>query len=184
MLVHSEFSKLQLRLIAEVQNALKAADIEWWLYGGWAVDFVYGAMTRDHSDIEIFIWEEDGVSVRRALTDAEFLAAPGLHPDEGQPFLKDGLEINATYLRKNADGTVVTPGRWADWPWLPGSFDGPFAKLGELEVPVISAEAQLDMKLRFPEHPHGAPLREKDHHDIRLLRKLVGRASAEDGQRP
>jgi hypothetical protein len=136
-------------------------------------------MTRDHSDIEFFIWEQDAASARDALTNAGFLAPPGLHPDEGQPFLKEGVEISATYLRTNADGTIVTPGRWADWPWLPGSFDGPLASLSEIEVPVISAEAQLDMKLRFPEHPHGAQWRDKDRHDIRLLRRLIGSRAME-----
>jgi hypothetical protein len=170
----SESAHLQLRLIREVRDSLESVDVEWWLYGGWAVDFLYGSMTRDHSDIEIFIWEQDAASAGEELTNAGFLAPPGLHPDEGQPFLKEGVEINATYLHTNADGTIVTPGRWADWPWLPGSFDGPLACLGEIEVPVISAEAQLDMKLRFPEHPHGAPWRDKDRHDIRLLRRLIG----------
>jgi hypothetical protein len=180
----SESAQRQLRLIREIRDSLEAAGVEWWLYGGWVVDFLYGSITREHSDIEIFIWEQDAASARDALTNAGFLAPPGLHPDEGQPFLKEGVEINATYLRTNGYGTIVTPGRWADWPWLRGSFDGPPACLGETEVPVISAAAQLDMKLRFPEHPHGAAWREKDHHDIRVLREIVALDPAEESQRP
>jgi hypothetical protein len=163
----------QLDLIAEIGAALDAGSFEWWLFGGWAMDFHVGRVTRDHSDIEVFVWLDDAAGVREALTARGFLSPQGLHPDEGQPFLKDGQEAGITYLAHDAVGGVVTPGRWADWPWPHGSFEGPRRRIGDLEAPVISVIGLLDMKENFARHPHGAPRRAKDEADIATLRRLL-----------
>lgn len=163
----------QLQLIREVRDALARAAISWWMYGGWAMDFQLGAVTREHADIEIFVWERDAEAVRWTLVAAGFSAPQSLHPDEGRPFLKDGLEVGATYLVRDEDGSVRTPGRWSDWPWRPGAFDGPPVRIDDLEVPTMSAEGMLDMKMNFHKHPHGAPLREKDVADIARLEALI-----------
>ena len=64
-------------------------------------------------------------AAKAALVSCGFLAPPGLHPDEGQPFLKDGVEAGMWFLERRADGTDAVPGRWANWPFVAGSFDGP-----------------------------------------------------------
>jgi hypothetical protein len=167
----------QLGLIGELIAALDAASVEAWLFGGWAIDFHAGEITRDHADVELFIWQHHAERARAALVGAGFAAPSGLHPDEGQPFLKDGVEIGAWYLVRDAGGAVHTPGRWADWNWATGAFGGPRLAVTwagrHVEARVMSMPGLLDMKERFPSHPHGAPLREKDVADIALLRRLL-----------
>jgi hypothetical protein len=136
-----------------------------------------GHVTRDHSDIELFVWEAEAPAVRRTLAAAGFTWVPSLHPDEGEPFLKDGQEISVTFLVRPEDGRVFTPRRWSDWPWVDGAFDGPRAQLGEIEVPVTSLEGLIDMKMNFEKHPHGKPRRPKDDADIALLRRLLERTA-------
>jgi len=172
-------TQLQLQIIREVRDALTAAGVGWWLFGGWAMDFHAGRITRDHSDIEIFVRRDDIRRAREALVVRGFAAPPGLYPEEAQPFLKGGQEIGLWFIVTDGDGRTFTPGRWAEWPWPAGSFDGPHARLGELEAPVMSLEGLLEMKLGFAAQPHGAPLREKDIADIALLRAMIeGRANA------
>jgi hypothetical protein len=166
-------TQIQLRLIRELRDLLSAAGIEWWLFGGWAMDARAGSVTRDHSDIELFVWAEAAERVRAALTAAGYLAPPGLHPEEGQPFLRDGQEVGVWYVVRDASGQIVTPGRWADWPWPAGSFDAPPGHIENLELPAMSVEGLLDMKLGFARHPHGAPQRPRDAADIELLRRLL-----------
>jgi Aminoglycoside-2''-adenylyltransferase len=57
----------QLRLIGEIRDVLDAASVAWWLYGGWAMDFHAGEVTRNHSDIEMFVRLEDAEAVQDAL---------------------------------------------------------------------------------------------------------------------
>jgi hypothetical protein len=96
-----------------------------------------------------------------------------LHPDEGQPYLKDGVEAGMWFLVRRINGTDAVPGRWADWPFPPESFDGSPGRIGDVEAPVTSIEGLLDMKENFAAHPHGAPPRDKDLSDIAFLRKML-----------
>jgi hypothetical protein len=176
----NEATTAQLRLIVEIRAALDAAGIAWWLYGGWAMDFHLGEVTRDHSDIEAFVWLSDAAAAKDALARAGFAAPPGIHPDEAQPFLKNGQEVGVWYLVSGEDGFVHTPGRWQDWPWPHGSFDEARMRIGDVEVPVMSVEGLLYMKVGFAQHPHGAPLREKDRADIARLQAFIASRSVDD----
>jgi hypothetical protein len=169
-------TQAQLGLIEEIRAALDAAGAPWWLYGGWAMDAHAGRVTRDHSDIEVFVWASDARAVRSALGAAGFLWVPGLHPDEGDPYLKDGQEVSVTFLARDVQGRLITPGRWSDWPWIEGAFEGPRVRLGQIDVPVTSIAGLLDMKENFAKHLHGRPLRPKDEADIALLRALANQS--------
>ena len=174
----NDATAVQLAPLREIDGAFAAAGIDWWLFGGWAMDAHAGRVTRDHSDIELFVRLEHGDAARTALTRRGFVAPPPVHPDEGQPFLRDGHEVGVWFVTEDAGRSFVTPGRWADWPWPAGSFDGPRVCLGDLALPAMSVAGLLDMKRGFAAHPHGASLRPKDEADILLLLRL---ASGEPG---
>ena len=164
-----------LNLIAQIGDAFAKAGVSWWLYGGWAMDFHAGRVTRPHIDIEFFVNIEEAAIAMTALMESGFLAPSGLHPDEGQPFLKDGVELGMWYLQRRPDGSTTVPGRWSDWPFPAHSFDGGPGKISNVVAPVMSLDGLLDMKERFAVHPHGAPLRPKDESDIEFLRELRAR---------
>ena len=46
----------QLQLLRQIRDSFDDAGVDWWLFGGWAMDAHIGEVTRDHADIEIFIW--------------------------------------------------------------------------------------------------------------------------------
>lgn len=168
----------QLELLREIRDALADAGVHWWLFGGWAMDAHAGEVTRDHADIEIFLWIDDAEAACSALVQAGYARWAGLYPEECVPFTKAGQEIGLWYITANEEGQIVTPGRWADWPWYPGSFDGPEGRIGDLALPVVSLDGLLDTKTNFANHPHGAPLREKDIGDIERIRQLIARRAA------
>jgi hypothetical protein len=163
----------QLRLLREISDAFGPPGVRWWLFGGWAMDAHAGEVTRDHADIEIFLWIEDGEAAFAALEGAGFQGWNSTHADESRPFTKDGQEVGLWFLTRRADGAIVTPGRWTDWPWAAGAFDIHPERIGDLELPVMSLDGLLDIKTNFANHRHGAPLREKDLADIERLRSLL-----------
>lgn len=46
----------QFSLIGEFASICNAAGIEHWLRGGRAMDFFLGQITREHEDIDLFVW--------------------------------------------------------------------------------------------------------------------------------
>jgi hypothetical protein len=177
-------TQTQLQLLHELCEVLGAATVEWWLFGGWAVDFHVGTVTRDHADIEIFVRVGDVESAREALVTAGFTAMPALYPNECQPFLKHGQEVGIWFLTENEAGVTHTPGRWSDWPWAQGSFDSSPINLQGIDALVMSPEGMLDLKQNFHAHRHGAPLRDKDRADIEHLERVIAARESPQSSAP
>src|SRR6266700_3678245 len=57
----------QLAAFRRVQDALSAHEIEYWLFGGWAVDFYAGRITREHDDVDIAVWLNDHERIAELL---------------------------------------------------------------------------------------------------------------------
>ncbi len=49
----------QLAALARLHDLFEQAGIDHWLFGGWAVDFHLGAVTRAHDDLDIAVWLRD-----------------------------------------------------------------------------------------------------------------------------
>jgi aminoglycoside-2''-adenylyltransferase len=45
----------QLAALARLHEQLERHGIEYWLFGGWAVDFHAGSVTRPHDDLDIAV---------------------------------------------------------------------------------------------------------------------------------
>jgi lincosamide nucleotidyltransferase A/C/D/E len=41
--------------VLEVLESLTAADVPWWVAGGWAVDALVGEQTRPHDDVDVMV---------------------------------------------------------------------------------------------------------------------------------
>ena len=52
-------AEVQLAAIASIGRALDQEAIDYWLFGGWAVDFWVGRVTREHDDIDVAAWRND-----------------------------------------------------------------------------------------------------------------------------
>ncbi|HEV8575238.1 MAG TPA: hypothetical protein VGR43_11095 [Dehalococcoidia bacterium] len=170
-------TRKQLAIIAEVRDALEAAGVRWWLFGGWGLDARIGRQTRDHHDIEFWVYHEDAERTREALIGRSFTVRTTDYPEESQEFEKDGVKLSSAFLHREGENAAQVRGRWSDWRFPPTSFESSSGHLGKLEVPVMSVEGMLAMKEQFPSLRNGRPLRDKDVRDIKRLRKLLGTGS-------
>jgi len=167
-------SKRQLGHLQETHNLLKAARIPHWLAGGWAIDFLVGRVTRQHSDVDFAIWKDDWRRVEALLLAHEFTLRANEFPDETGRLVHKETRFEFYLLQKNAVGDIFVGGRWTDWPFPDDCWNATGCLQGLL-VPVMSPKNLLDGKQRWPDQEHGSPLREKDQQDIDILRSYLAR---------
>src|SRR3954467_4076084 len=114
----------QLDALNCLHRLFEEASIEYWVFGGWAVDLHAGAVTRPHGDLDLAIWQAD---LARA---GELLAADGWgHAPEpgggGGPRVPRGAaRLGAPFLARDEGGEIYTPlrdGRRA--AWADGAFE-------------------------------------------------------------
>jgi Aminoglycoside-2''-adenylyltransferase len=98
----TDASKRQLANLKEAHNLLKAAGIPHWLAGGWAIDFLVGRVTRQHSDVDFAIWKDDWQRVEAVLLAQELAPKTHKFPDETGRLVHKGTHFEFYLLQKNA----------------------------------------------------------------------------------
>lgn len=168
-----EDSARQLAAIRDVSQILSAEHVDYWLFGGWAVDFAVGRITRAHDDVDFVVLETEKDRVEAALHALGFSPGDSRYPSHQQNWTRFGVVLQTNLVRETADGMFVSPGVFEDWPWEAGSFGNDTGKIDEIEVRIVSPAGQLEAKENFPQHPSGRRHRAKDAGDIELLRKIL-----------
>ncbi len=95
--------------------------MEYWLFGGWAVDFHAGSITRSHDDIDIAVWLDDHDRIARLLAAEGWKHAPEADEDGGTGYKRDAVRLELTFLVPGDGGEVYIPLRagrvlWSDEP--------------------------------------------------------------------
>ena len=169
----------QLRVIKAVVNALGAADISAWLFGGWGLDARIGRITREHGDIEFWVERADAERSKAVLVEAGATALATQPPEESCEFSWDGADFSTAYFDRRSDGAFIQlQGRWSDWLFPPGSFGSDPGVLAGVQVPAMSVAGMLAMKEQYPRLRNGGPWRQKDIDDIKVLRELAAETDA------
>ncbi|MFJ9341460.1 nucleotidyltransferase domain-containing protein [Streptomyces sp. NPDC101733] len=162
-------SPRQLGMIGEVRAVVAELGTEVWLRGGWAVDFWLGEVTREHEDVDWFAWARDARALRERLV---ALGYEVLRADAQQVDLaRDGEELSFALVARGAGGAVVAAGGpWAGTAWPAGMLEPTVTgRLGGVESPVVSPEAQIEIKLMTPVWMPRRPRRPKDAEDVARL---------------
>ena len=168
-------AEAQLHVIRLVHTTLGGRGIRWWLFGGWALDALLGGVTRDHGDIEFWVERKDADAVVDALTDVGAVVLDTQPIEESREYLMGDVMFSSAYFDRAADGGCRLQGRWPDWNFPIGSFEGDTGQLDDMTIPVMSAAGMLAMKQQYPTLRNGKPLRDKDVRDIAILSELVSR---------
>jgi len=164
----------QLALIKEIVSLCDAASISCWLRGGWAMDFFLGRVTREHDDIDLFVWAQDAPALAHALEQAGFVEQGGPPPEAQRDFAKDGEEVQIALLALNQRGQVVVGGGPArGTPWPEGMLTSPTGQIGDVVCPIVNPRVQVEIKEKFPTWRPGLPPRAKHQADIARLRDAL-----------
>jgi hypothetical protein len=84
------------------------------------------------------------------------------------------VEHSFALLARDAAGRVVVGGGpWAGEPWPDGMLGGPPGRLHDLTCPIITPQAQIEIKRMMPEWMPGLPRRPKDANDIARLESAL-----------
>jgi hypothetical protein len=164
---------VQLRLIRELADVLGAAGVEFWLRGGWALDFHLDTVTREHEDVDLVAWLRDGDTIRAMLEPLGYVHSP-LPNDRlelGLRLRKDDEEVAFVFVERSGADALVTRG-YEKWPWPDGMLDGPPKILQGATCRALTAHALLDSVERHHEWS-GKPLRPKDIATREVLRRVV-----------
>jgi hypothetical protein len=156
--------------LASAADALDAAGLEHWFFGGWAVDLWAARETRAHEDIDVLVLRADEDRVHAALTAAGWAHTP--HDDDlvGTDYERDGDDLQITFAETDDEGSVFVP--------VPGQpivlSQGPLAHarrpLGPLHVRVLTLEKMLEIKsVPRPDDVGGG----KDRADLDALRAVA-----------
>ena len=154
-------------------DALAAADVRAWLFGGWGLDARIGYITRDHGDVEFWVERTDSERSQAALLAVGSRIVPTQPPEESCEFVLDDVSFSTAYFDRRDDGTFSQPrGRWSDWLFPADSFGDLPGTLDGVPVPAMSVAGMLAMKEQYPTLRNGGPWRDKDIADIATLREL------------
>jgi hypothetical protein len=114
-------SRQQLAAFAQTHELFTRSGIDYWLFGGWAVDFHVGSITRVHDDIDVAVWLDEQDRIARLLEAEGWHHAPEPDEDGGTGYEQDGVRLELTFLVPGDGGEVYIPLRagrvlWSDEP--------------------------------------------------------------------
>jgi hypothetical protein len=159
----------QLAALARIAALFEPRGIEYWLFGGWAVDFHLRAVTRAHDDLDVAVWRSDLPAIAILLEQDGWKHAPEPAEDGYTVYRRDGVRLDLAFLARGADGAIGTPLRQGSASWPAGTFGDDVSELLGVRAHVIALAAlQADKS-----EPRDSPLvGAKDRADLAALARL------------
>jgi hypothetical protein len=159
----------QLSALARVDRLLRDAEIDYWLFGGWAVDFYVGAVTREHDDVDIAVWLDDLLRIAELLVADGWRHAPEPEEDGGTGYERDGVRLELTFLGRDEDGNVFISLRNRRAPW-PADAEGDVRELGGVKARLMSLSALTRGKSTPRDDPDDAAKDRADYEQLLRVR--------------
>lgn len=136
----------QLATLVELDERLGREQIDYWLFGGWAVDFHAGRITRPHDDVDVAVWAGDAGRIGTLLQEGGWRHAPEPDEDGGTGYERDGVRVELTFLVRDADGRVCIRLDAGDFPFAGGAFETEVLGLAGRRCRVVERRALVAMK--------------------------------------
>lgn len=159
----------QLSALAAVAALFDHAGIAYWLFGGWAVDFYAGSITRPHDDVDITVWLDDLPRISALLEDDGWRHDSSPEDDGGTGYERGDVRLELTYLLRDGDGRIVTPLRDRQATWADGAFSDDERELLGVRSRLIGLAALTRGKSSSRDDPDEAA---KDRADFDVLSDL------------
>lgn len=136
----------QLATLAELDALLTTHGISYWLFGGWAVDFHAGRVTRAHGDIDIAVWAADHGRLIALLEHHAWKHRPEEGEDGYTGYERGHVRLEVAFLATDEHGRVYTPLRDARADWPDGAFGDDRATLHGVAARVLGRAALVAEK--------------------------------------
>ena len=164
-----ELTSQQLSALAQVSDLLEEAGIPYWLFGGWAVDFYVGSVTRRHDDLDIAVWLGDLPRIAELLQEDGWRHAPLDDEDGGTGYERGAVRLEFTYLVRDGDGRVFTPLRHGRAAWSEEALADDVGELRGARSRLVGLASLRHGKSSPRDDPEEAA---KDRADFRQLSRL------------
>ena len=160
----------QLETIGWLHSLFGEHHVDYWLFGGWAVDFHAGRVTRYHEDVDVAVWRADLDRIRILLEVQGWFEVTEHEGDGYLAYERRGVRLELALLVRDEGGIPYTPlgqGR-GDWP--PGSFGDTLAELDGVQARVVGLASLIVDKAGPREDPLALA---KDRADVAVLTSLA-----------
>jgi hypothetical protein len=157
----------QLAALAELDRLLADHGVPYWLFGGWAVDFHAGRVTREHGDIDIAVWSDDRSRLVALLPDLGWKHRPQAGEDGYTCYMRNGIRLEIAFLARDESGRVYTPLQDGRGEWPAKSFADEVLHLRGVRAHVVSRESLIADKSTVRAD---AETTAKDRDDVAILR--------------
>ena len=159
----------QLQSLSRLHELFGRHGIEYWLFGGWAVDFHAGVITRAHVDVDLAVWAKEHDRIAALLMDEDWTYAPEPGEDGYTGYERDGVRLELAFLAQGETGEIYTPLREGRGSWPDHAFGNDVAELGGVHARVISLDA---LRADKGEVKDDRAVAEKDSVDLATLSRL------------
>jgi hypothetical protein len=164
-----ELESQQLSALSRVSDLLEEAEIDYWLFGGWAVDFYAGSVTRAHDDVDMAVWLADLPRIAKLLVADGWRHAPEEDEDGGTGYERGAVRLELTYLVRAGDGSIFTPLRQGRAAWSDEALGDDVGELRGVRSRLVGLAALTRGKSSPRDDPEEAA---KDRADFTRLSRL------------
>lgn len=161
-----ETGRTQLQLIGWLHQLLSEQDIDYWIFGGWAVDFHAGRVTRVHDDVDLAVWQADLDRIRVLLEAHGWAQAPDPGDQGYTAYERGSVRLELAFLVCDDAGSPYTPLAQGRGDWPTGSFGDAQAEMGGVRARIVSLSSLVDDKAGPRDDP---AVRAKDRADLAML---------------
>ena len=172
-----DLASQQLSALAQVTERLETAGIAYWLFGGWAVDFYAGSVTRPHDDLDIAVWLDDLPRIAELLLEDGWRHAPHDDEDGGTGYERGAVRLELTYLVRDGAGRILTPLRHGRVAWPRDALADDVGELRGVRARLIALAPLAQSKSKPREEAEEAA---KDRADFEHLCRVRSPASASE----
>ena len=155
--------------MGRIHELLVEQGIEYWVFGGWAVDLHAGSVTRAHDDLDIAVWLKDLDGVAALLAADGWNHVPEQDEDGYTTYEHGVVKLELAFLARGEDGLVYTPLREGRAGWPEDAFEDDVAEVLGVRVRVISLHA---LKADKAEVRDDSTVAAKDRADSTTLSRL------------
>ncbi|MDX8365544.1 nucleotidyltransferase domain-containing protein [Cytobacillus sp. IB215665] len=165
----------QLTVLSDISSISETLKIEFWLRGGWAIDFLLGKVTRPHDDIDIVTWIHDRERLENELKKAGYEQTPVRQEfrNRQSDFKKDSVEVTFSYITHSENRKLIM-NELPEWVWRADSLSSQRFMLHGISAKVLNPRQLLEEKEVYTRI--GRTPRLKDEESKKILHKIISKS--------